>query len=227
MVGSIPVRVYGTRRRRVRGRKLNKRQRHQVKRMIHSEQEIKYSIGNLDVNTITNAGFITGAPWNIAQGDTDQTRDGDTLKWIGKMHVRLGLVCADTTNVVRIIIFQWHPTSDNAPTPDVQDILAIGPSGSPDTLSHYNHDERQNFRVIFDKAYSLVGNGTADTYPGTTSTVIYRRYKISLRKARKRVQFTAGTTEGTNKFFFLAITDSAAGPNPEVAFSIKTFFTDS
>jgi len=222
MPGKVLVRVRPRRRRKA----LTKTQKNQVKRLIHSEQEIKYKLYSNNT-TATTTPFLTSLPFDIAQGDTDQERDGDQLRWIGKIHFRYGIETADVLNTVRIIIFQWHPSSTNAPIPDPTQILAPGPSGSADIYSHYQHDSRQEYRILFDKTHVVIGNASADTNPATTTSYIYRRYRISLRKARKKSQFTAGTVFGTNKFFLMYLSDSSASPNPAFAYSSKVFFTDS
>lgn len=210
------------RRRRFRGRKLNKRQKFQVKRLIRNVQELKYFEGssqNADISTSPAILDISA----VSQGDTDTTRDGDRLQWVGKIDFRYSLDIADATNIIRVMIFQWKPNS----SPAAGSLFLNGPTGAVDVWSNYGHDHRQEYTILYDKTYSLVGNGGAATVPTTTSSQIVRFVRISLKRIAKMAQFTAGTTAGTNKLYLYLISDSALVGNPTITFSAKVFFRDS
>lgn len=140
------------------------------------------------------------------------------------------LTINDTSNVVRVIVFQWHDVSTTAPDPSVSSILLSGPTGVIDYLSQYNHDTRQSYKILLDKTFTLNGNGTqaaALAYPLTTSSTIVRHYRISLKNARKHVQYQGGGTQATNRLFWIYMSDSAAPGHPGITGSFKTFFRDS
>lgn len=205
-------------------RKLNKRQRMQVKRMIRGVQELKYK-NYSDTGAISSTAAISGVLFDIAQGDTDQERNGDQFRWVKALNFRYTLAVSDTSNIVRIIILQWHPSVITAPT--ISDILLTGPSSNVDVYSNYNHDQRFNYKILFDRTHTLVGNGTAGTFPGTTSSIITRHTNISLKRARKRVQLIGGSVSGSNRLFMLFVSDSTLVNHPTISYSMKMYFTDS
>lgn len=201
---------------------LNPRQKKQVKSLIRHVQELKYHVTEAIGQQISTTPTIQDLT-AITQGDTDQTRDGDRLQLAGKIDFRFHLFIGDSSNVVRVIIFQWHPNS----TPSAGQILLNGPTGVIDYLSTYSHDNRQEYRILFDKVYSLIGDGVADVSAYTTLTQIVRVYRISLKKATKMVQFAAATVDGTNKIYILRVSDSNAIPYPLMGYQAKVFFRDS
>jgi len=207
--------------------KLNSKQRNQVKRLISNRQELKYIAGNGQDIVVDSTGALTGAPFDVPQGDTDITRDGDRLQWAGKIDFRFSLQhplgTSPPESIVRLILFQWHPNS----TPVISSILLTGPTGASDVWSTHSHDNRQMFRILFDRTFHLVGNAAAATTPNTTLTQIFRRFRVSLKKARKYAQYTGGTLTGTNRIFLIYISDAATLLRPTFTYSTKTFFRDS
>lgn len=205
------------------GRKLTPKQKKQVKTLIKNRQELKY-LQYSDANrSVSTTAFITGSNFDVAQGSTDQERDGDRFQWCGTMDFRISLVAGDTYNLLRCIIFQWHPDY----VPVVTDLLIVGPSGNQDVWSQYNHDKRQQYTILFDKTYKLVGNGTAGTFPGTDSSVQYRRHLISFKRAQKNAQRIGGSLVGTNRCYMCFVSDSAAPVHPVINWSSKVFYRDS
>jgi len=228
-------RGYRPRRRYNRRRKLNKRQAIQVKRIINVNRELKYlAINSAGAFNVTTTPQIDGSFFDIPQGTTDVTRVGDRINWCGKVRFRLQVfnalgVSADNYNTQRWILVQYHPASTSAPTPVVTDILLTGPSGAVDVHSQYNHDKRQDYKVLFDRTFTTVGSFnyaiTADA-PGTAVTHRYMSYNISLKKARKQVQYQGGGLQATNRLFWIYMSDSSATPHPTAIVSTKVFFRD-
>lgn len=214
------------RQRKRKGAKLNKRQATQVKKIIAVRQELKYFQYATAGIAVSASPTIISSPFLIPQGDTDQSRDGDRLMWAGKVDLRVEAIIgsSDPYNNVRLILFQWHPNS----TPAVEDLLLDGPSEAPDLFSQFNHDKRQEYKILFDKTWKLVGNGSSASVPYTqASTTGIKRFKISLKKARKQVQFAGGGTTGTNKLYLMYMSDSAVTPHPSISYTTKVFFRDS
>lgn len=203
-----------------RGRKLNKREKNEVKRLIAVRQELKFYVSQTSVQTVSSSGVLFQLT-NMAQGDTDQDRDGDRLM-LKKFFVRGAVQYADVTNLFRIIFFQWKPAS----TPTISSILLPGPSTAPDVWSSYAHDSRQQFNILWDKTWHLEGNASAATAPLTPSS--QKLFKVSIsRRFAKQLQYAGGTTTGTNQIYYLAVSDSAAVSHPTVTMSVKFHFTDS
>lgn len=211
------------------GRKLNKTQKMQVKRIAKVPRELKYFSYTNTGTSSTTYGVVSIS--DIAQGDTDITRDGDQLYWCGTMEVRGVFENAqgslgDLYNTFRMIIFQWHPNS----TPVIGNILINGPSGAEDVHSTYSHDYRHMYKILFDKVITTIGpsytNATLQQ-PTTSLTARNIHYRIPLKKIAKRVQFAGGGITATNKLYFALASDSSAATHPSWKLAFKLFYYDS
>lgn len=202
------------------GRKLNDRQKTQVKRLIGTRQETKFYSSTLVSAAVSSSATLYDVT-NPGQGDTDQTRDGDRL-YAKKLYVRMSLTVAtgDVTNLVRIIWFQWFPSTTTL-APTVSDILLLGPSGAADVYSHYSHDRRQMFSILYDKVFTLSGSATIVT------TSSQKRMTYILHPKRKQMQFDNGASTGTNHIWLMTISDSSAVSHPQIVSAQKFMFTDS
>lgn len=151
----------------------------------------------------------------IAQGDGDTNRNGDQLT-LTSYELKYNWVQADTTNLVRTIIFQWLPnTSAGAPT--VGSVLIAAPLGTATApLAVYDHDNRYNFRILYDKLHRL-----------DAAHVIQGNEIMITKFARNRIQFNGGATTGSNRIYILIISDSAAAAHPTFYYDNKINFRDS
>lgn len=203
-------------------RKLNLRQKRQVVNLISRRGELKFATKNTTgFVDVTSTGLLNGFV-DITQniGDED-VRIGDRLQWCGNLEIRLQVtslpgVGADVYNTIRFIVFQWHPNS----TPSTNNILIPGPlAGTFDVLSSYNHDQRQQYKIMVDKTINLVA--------GQNNEVRTFVRKVSVRRCAKYAQFTAASALGTNRFFYIILSDSFAAPHPQYALDSKAFYRDS
>lgn len=208
-------------RRNGRGRKLSKREKAEVKKLIAVRQELKFFLSQTNARAVTNSPVIFQIT-NIPQGVADTDRTGDRL-YLKKAYVRLHVAIGDFTNMFRIIFFQWKPNT--VPAISGSDILLPGASGSIDYLSQYNHDNRQEFRILYDRTYNLNGNGSGASDPITSTSQVIKF--IKLRPKLKQLQYAGGSTVGTNQVYYLAISDSSILPNPTFSMSVKFLYTDS
>lgn len=214
-----------------RGRGLSSKAQSQVKRIIAVRQELKYA-GNVSAYATYPAAPTLSKLLIIAQGDGDQQRDGDRIMWCGTFELKLAFINsnADLFNSHRVIVFQWHPNDATAPIST--SVLLSGVSGAPDYTSHYSHDQRQLYTILFDKTFVTVGPipGSAAITPTTSESVTgLHFYKLSTRNLQKQVQYAGGSTNGTNQIYIITMNDtvSAAGARPQVLFTFKGFYRDS
>jgi len=208
------------RKRYAKGRRLNPRMKKQVKMILSKQVETKYHLYSLSAGSATTSAALASMT-AIPQGDTDITRDGDRL-YLKKVYIRGFIAVGDITNVVRMVVFQWKP----ATTPTASDVFLTGPSGSIDVFSHYSHDTRQQFKILHDRTFTMIGNGGAPEEPYTP--VSTRKFSMIIsRKFNRQQQFIAGGTTGTNQLYVVYLSDSFASPNPAVTITAKTMFTDS
>lgn len=223
-----------------RGKKLTKRQVNEVKTIMHREQELKYFFYRQTAFQITTTPTVFFNPFDVPQGDTDNTRDGDRLRWAGTLEINLQVVNAigatgDVYNNVRFVVFQWHPMTTGTPYPATNgsDIFMTGPSGSVDIYSVYNHDTRQCYTILYDRVYNTVGPGNNGVVTGannpstnTTSSGVHQ-LRIPLSKVRKDVQYNAGGLQATNRLGLFYVSDSTLATHPTLAYMSKVFFRDS
>jgi len=223
---------------RVRRKRLGLAQRAQVKRIINQDLELKFKLTGTIIgasNILTNIVDMSA----IAQGALDTERVGDRLSWCGSITFKYDIT-KNTANLtpmeyIRVILFQWHPESGaTAGVPVAADVLlndAI--TGAITYRSTYNHDRRQMYKILYDRNITLNGRANSSTGVGqtfttdsTTSTCIQRTAFIPMTKATKKVQFTAATTEGTNKVYLMVIGSEPAGTPALFAYNLKIFFRD-
>lgn len=203
------------RNRRFRGKKaLTKRQALAVRsiatRSINARAEKKYYDRSLSGTTYDWSGSIVSLT-NIAQGSTDVTRDGDSI-YLRSCRVVGDITAGDTTNMFRVIIFQWFDDT----TPVYTDILSSVYQGTVNCVnSPYHHDQRKHFNVMYDKRYLLDSSD-----PNVMFDTKY------MRPAKRKVHFSAGGTTGSNELFILFMSDSGAATHPSVNFVARTTFND-
>lgn len=183
---------------------------------LSAQQEIKFHM-HTEVGVGVDLG---GVLWNctaISQGDTDETRDGDSI-YLKKWTINFGWTAGDGNNLVRVIAFQWKE-NDTFHVPLPTDVLQI--VGSPiSPLSTYLHDKEQgkNFGVLYDETFALAVNAATES--------MEKSIDVSLQYARRKIQYNAGSVGGSNKLYVLAISDSGAVPNPQLKFVSRVLYTD-
>lgn len=194
-----------------------------VKKIIQSQAELKYFTFFQAPTGISNAGSLVGTPFDVPNGTTDQERVGDSITLTGLLDFRYSMVALDTSNVVRVIIFQWRAQSYASPlAPTVTDILFTS-----NYLSHYNHDQRKNYNILYDKMHQLNGNGSSASYPLTNNGIITVHKRVSLKRAAKKIHYIGGGLQGQNRLFILFISDSSALSHPSVSYVTHFTYYDS
>jgi len=191
---------------------LNNRQKASVKRLIKNNEEMKYFRAGL--NTTTSNVAVLSSLSNIAQGVNDDQRIGNVVQPI-EMKVRLDLIIADSTNIIRFVIFRWKDADTTAPV--AGDIFSNGLSGGVDTSSFYNDETKDKYRILYDRTF--VGSNTADSIRQFT------QFKLRLGT---KIRYTSNAvTTGTNKYYQLNMSDSAAVTHPTLIWNTETRYSDS
>lgn len=188
-----------------------------VQKVLHKDIETKYwdqgSAGqSFTFNAVIND--ISAVP----QGTTDTSRIGDQFEIRG-IHLRYEyfMVAAnDFTNVCRMIIFQYMQSDQSAGTPVPAEVLqTLGVADAP--MSPYMNDERPVIKVLYDKTHCISSNGPA---------VVVAKKNVNIKFARKKVQYTAAGTTGTNKIFMLLVSDSNSANLPTARWRTRLLFDD-
>lgn len=206
-----------TRRTTEKGRKLNKRQIRQVKRVVALSSEVKEADAHAAGLSVTSAPVIVqlGAP---TQGDsgTDQ-RIGNVIQ-VKSLKVKFSIIAADATNFVRIILFRWHQDGGTiAPTTgDVLQSTVLSPWLSPydENVEHANL-----VHVIYDRCFALTLAGNGCVAASVT--------RFGKKLGRKKIVFTSdAVATGTNQIYMLYVSDSVAATHPTLNYYSRVDFMD-
>lgn len=204
---------------RVRGKRIKKSKKLAtklyVKKLLRKEEETKY-FDKSSSFTCGAAGVMTDLCQipQSAGASSDITRIGDKVT-IRSLEVGLQGVFADNQQIIRFIIIQWFPNDAFAVPAAASIITSTGSILSP--LAPLYHDYQNQYTVVYDKL--LVLNNVS--MPSKSW-----RKKINLKYAKKIINFATGTTNGSNKFYLLTISDSTAVTDPTIGIYTRLNFDD-
>jgi len=193
-------------------RKLTPLQKKQVKQLISKEEELKAK--DSSVLSSVDAGGVISKFLVPPQGDGVSDRNGDAIK-LKRLRVRLHLIGADSTNVIRAIIFRWN-NNDGTTVPVIGDVLQTLSTASQ---YQYTSDRQNEFHIVADKTFTFSLNGT------NAKDWIIAYYGRKLGK--KSLTFNAALTTGTDMLYLLLLSDSVAAPHPTVGGTCRLEYTDS
>lgn len=196
-----------------RQRRLNKRQMSQVKRMISLRQETKVFPIYFNATNVPTTPAIVHLT-SISQGVGAQSRIGQEIRLVA-MKARYEWRVADSTNTIRMIVFQWH--GDSTDTPTSADILEDDTGGTGQPWLSPTKFFARNFTVLRDKLADI---------EVAANEVITGTWTIPLKKIRKRVTFGASNASGTNHIYILFLSDSTATTHPTLSVFGKLMFKD-
>jgi len=153
----------------------------------------------------------------ITQGVQQSERVGELIKLIkAEVSLTAANFTSDEFASMRMVTFLWK--QDNAiSTPGSGSILEDPLTWS--TLSPYNWQGRQKYRVLTDRIYALVG-GTLNT----SKTFVVDKFEIDLSGIV--TQFNGTATTGTDHIYFFHMSDSALPPSPTARLHIRVWYSD-
>lgn len=194
-----------------------------IKKYISKTVEHKYKDTDRASTTVDATGNVYCLSV-IPQGDTDSQRNGDSVM---PVYLRVKGSChgADSSNVMRVILIRWHPDSASVGDPALTDILQstiLSTTNAP--YAPYIHDKRNQFTVLSDRRYTLMGSVDSSKYISSFDIKV----NLKRRKLMKKLIYTAsdGTT-GTDQIYICALSDSTATSHPAIAFTSRLSYTDS
>lgn len=203
------------------GKKLNKRQKKEVKRIVNVGRETKYNDVTLNAQTSTNTVGIQPLI-SINQGTTDITRVGDEIKLKAvEFQIKIEQTPATAAgikdnHVVRVLIIQWK----GATTPAAADIFQY--TGAGVMVSPIDNDrQRKLLKVLYDRKFYLQDAGPSIT--GNSRQII--------KRFAKRITFSAGSASPQdNQLYFVNVSDYTAAAGevaPTYYFASRVKYTDS
>lgn len=201
----------------------------QLNKKLKTIGEVKYKVTTSNgYNAILDTGAITGVPFDVGQGALQGDRIGDKISIVA-IDFRFGLFYGDTTNYVRLTIFQFHDMSDaTGPFPDQDTIFEAGPlnTGQVDLFSQYDLNVKSTYTVLWDKTYKMIGNAALG-YALTDTSLHVAHIKVPMTKARKTIEYDFNSGQAKNRIFFVARSDSAVGIlDPTIAWSCTFSYRD-
>ncbi len=189
-------------------REAKKVAREEAYKVYNGMQENQYHSLNTSTTSSTTPTF--NAFTNIAQGDTNLTRDGNEIL-IKRVRLNFSMAAADTTNIIRLILFYWN----NDTTPAVEDLFIDGAGDVNSTLLNHN----QNARILFDKRIALSSTGA--------NNVVLFSYDKKYKKGVK-VEYNSSTSTDVhrNSLHLMNVSDSGAATHPALAWRGTIEFND-
>lgn len=172
-----------------------------AKRVSNLERKLKFAqeVGAVDVTIDSTASFV-GAVSHlspIGQGDNTNNRTGNDTH-AKSLQLRWNVVAADSTNMVRVIVFYWKDDT----TPTAGDILSAISTGTA-PLQTLNFPNKDKYDIIYDR---LVTVGTGN---------LSYAEKVFLKTSRK-IEFDGSSSANiaNNQLYVMYISDSGAATHP-------------
>lgn len=184
---------------------------------VQSRAEKKYHLASESAISVPYGTPTLSSLSDVAQGDTDISRDGDSL-YARSVRVR-GEWAVDgtipTAATIRLIIFRWFPDS-STDAPAVTSILSSAYTSSARVVSApYHHDMRSKYRILYDKNMIVI--------PSTA--VECRTFDTGYIRLGFKINYLASGTHGSNKLYIL-ITSSVNSDAPDGNYVAKMTFND-
>lgn len=186
-----------------------------IKREINKDKEMKHS----DVNSIGVAISSSPSFYNISQvaeGDTNQTREGTTIK-PQYLACRWQAEAADAYNVVRMIGFQWYGN-----TPPTSSANVLQTAGGSDVYSYYSIGApgAKLFRIIFDQIL--------DVQTGNNGSIMKQTAAFKSLKGYKQIHYFGpnGGDYSDGSIWILFLSDSGAITHPSIRFSARLAYKE-
>jgi len=164
-----------------------------VKSMLNSSYEIK-AYDTAISSTIDNTGSFTDllVP---SSGTLNYQRIGNSVS-LKKLIVRCNFTVADSSNILRMVLLRWHPSS-TSDVPQVAELL----NSTSNPLAMYIIQKPSRFKVIYDQII------TVDTYNPIKSL----DFELDLNG---KVSFDTGVTTGSEHLYLFLQSDSGAASHP-------------
>lgn len=212
-----------------------KRQVYKIaKRLDNKEKDMKFTFYEYSTTVSDNwtgpASFITWPVQGVQAytsvkdlGGSESQRIGNEIE-ISHIQFNYRIDVADTSNVFRVVIFQWFQQSDsNFPT--IGDIFMNNGAGYP-YLDMYNYENKKNFKILFDKTHTLSGNA------GNNATIINHKKWYGAGIPIKKIKFLGNSESGFNAnivkgaLYYMFVTDSTVISHPSINMAVRMLYTD-
>lgn len=168
----------------------------------------------------------------VVQGVADNQRVGDQLT-LNSINIRGVMLSGDGAtanrfNDIRIVVFQYKDSDMNPLVSEMFLSNTVTSAAAQNAYSNRNIDYLAEYNFLYDKTYHLdYGLQNASNYGQTGILSKHFEIKVPLKWVKKKVQFTAATTNTVNGIWLMAIGSSASvATNPSIGFSWSVGYTD-
>lgn len=179
-------------------------------KVLRSKTETKYWDDSESAVACTDIGAIYNLT-EITQGDSDSSRDGDSVTAMS-YQIRFSATVGDNDNIVRLVVFQWHDLNS---LPSVGQILPYT-SSSLAVYAPYRHDTKPMFKILADKVLIL----------DSDDPIAYGKIFIS-KGFNRKIQFN--TPSGStihNGLYLLAVSNSGVVTHPSISYVSRCRYKD-
>lgn len=204
-----------------------------AKRVQKANTELKFTAYEFPFsvsNSWTGPAFLITHPPQGIKGYNDvfdlqagqSQRIGNTITPYA-IQVNYTVTGADSSNVVRIIFFQW--LMDDQTAPQVGDIL-MGTGTSSSVLQMRNYVNKKNYKILYDKTH------TTSTNAGNNLTIVKHVIIPAKRLKIKQFKYLNDSSSGfapnliKGNIYYMMASDSAVISHPQVYFNSRMLFTD-
>jgi len=191
-----------------------------VKQIINRGKELKFANTAFGTSApVSGTGLVTFLT-GIAEGDDELTRDGQLCQVVSiKIQLQIqGDTDAVAGTLTRLILFRAQKNVEGV-IPTIGELLT-----ADSVLAHANVNNRQDFRIYWDKMVTFQGPKLAGNLP-LVHLSYYKKFKTPLK-----LSYDGGTTgigDAERGHWFLAIlTNRAAAQQPTTTAEIRIRFSD-
>lgn len=203
--------------------KLSEPQKAQVKKTIkqilsnHIQQKVHFHYATHSVDVAGAVDHLTA----IAQGVGERQRIGNAIRPTRlKMRIHSGI--GDNTNMLRFIIFRWHPSAAAgvptlaSVTEDVAPTNLLGTTGAP--LIPLNWPDKSQFTVLYDRSFVLDANAPQQ---------VLLNLELFGKKVNPRIHYVDTSTSAVlNGLYIAFVSDSGAVAHPTLTYTLQLEFED-
>lgn len=181
-----------------------------VKKIINKEIETKSydNYNNLTADTTGSIVKLTSIPQSVG----DQGRVGSIITPTGiQFDCIFTVVAADTTDAMRLLIFQWKP-DDAADAPNMSELFESTTAGYQ-LVTPSKHVDRQRYHKLYDKVILL------------DNSMPQKHLKIRIKRLNK-INFNDDLLTGQNHLYFAIFSDSGVAAHPTILYWSRTYYKD-
>jgi len=169
----------------------------QVKQMINANniKTQNYSDGG-SANTLTTTGTYTDLT-ALAPGTGQNLRNGSAIE-VFEADIFISFVLGDTTNLCRIVVFEWFPSSTSDTPTDTE--LFFGGTGNR-WIAPFQGVRPSRFKILHDKIFNL-------------DVAHVQVHEAMTLKLKVNSSFDNSVNTGKNHLYVCLVSDSSAIPHP-------------